>query len=83
MKMVVFWDVTPYDLVDIYRHFRGDYCFHNQINVPDYMAQHSKRQPCLQYKFLKIKHSAKYFERSEQFLECSIARILVIYSHLD
>jgi hypothetical protein len=30
MKMAVFWDVTPYSLVEVYRHFRGAYCLHHQ-----------------------------------------------------
>jgi hypothetical protein len=30
MKSVIFWDVTPYSLVEAYRHFRGKYCIHIQ-----------------------------------------------------
>jgi hypothetical protein len=30
MKMVVFWDVAPFSLVEIYRRFRGSYCLHHQ-----------------------------------------------------
>jgi hypothetical protein len=32
MKMTVFWDVTPYSLVDIDRRFRGTCCLHHQGN---------------------------------------------------
>jgi hypothetical protein len=30
MKMVVFWVVVPYSLVDIYYTFRGAYSLHHQ-----------------------------------------------------
>jgi hypothetical protein len=36
MMMAVFWDVAPCSLVDVYRRFRG--------KLPDYTAQHSRRQ---------------------------------------
>jgi hypothetical protein len=26
MKMAVFWDVTPYSLVEVYRRFKSSYC---------------------------------------------------------
>jgi hypothetical protein len=26
MKMTVFWDIVPYGLIEIARHFRGAYC---------------------------------------------------------
>jgi hypothetical protein len=25
-----FWDIVPSSLVEVYRHFRGAYCFHHQ-----------------------------------------------------
>jgi hypothetical protein len=30
VKIAVFWDVVPYNLVEFDRGFRGDYCFHHQ-----------------------------------------------------
>jgi hypothetical protein len=30
MKMAVCWVVAPYNLVDVYRRFRGAYCLHRQ-----------------------------------------------------
>jgi hypothetical protein len=30
MKLIVFWDVAPYSLVEIVRRFRGAYCLHYQ-----------------------------------------------------
>jgi hypothetical protein len=30
MKMTVFWDVAPCDLVEVYRRFKGACCLHHQ-----------------------------------------------------
>jgi hypothetical protein len=30
--MTVFWDITPYILVEVYRSFRAAYCIHQQGN---------------------------------------------------
>jgi hypothetical protein len=35
MKMAVFWDIAPYSLVDIGRHFRGTYCLHHKGDRPE------------------------------------------------
>jgi hypothetical protein len=35
MKMAVFWDVAPYCMVDIHRHFRGAYYLHRQGDRPE------------------------------------------------
>jgi hypothetical protein len=32
MNMAVYWDVAPFSLVDIDRHFRGAYCRHLEID---------------------------------------------------
>jgi hypothetical protein len=32
LKMTVFWDVAPCRLVEVYRRFRGAYCFHHRGN---------------------------------------------------
>jgi hypothetical protein len=32
MKMTVFWDVAPYCLVEVYRHFRGNNCLHHHYS---------------------------------------------------
>jgi hypothetical protein len=40
MKMIVFWDVAPYSLVEVYRRFGGAYCFHHQ---GDEVSQEERR----------------------------------------
>jgi hypothetical protein len=45
MKMAVFWDVAPCNLVDIDRRFRETYCLHHQGDGPNYIAPHPRRQP--------------------------------------
>jgi hypothetical protein len=36
LKMTVFWDVAPCNLVEIYRHFTGTCCLHHQgDDIPD------------------------------------------------
>jgi hypothetical protein len=59
MKIIVFWDVAPCSLIEVYQRFRGTYCIHHHSpddggskhlrNVgkflPDYTAQHPRRQP--------------------------------------
>jgi hypothetical protein len=30
MKIIVFWDIAPYSLVEVDRRFRGVYCLHHQ-----------------------------------------------------
>jgi hypothetical protein len=35
MKMVVFWDVAPCSLAEIYRRFRGVYSLHHQGDGTD------------------------------------------------
>jgi hypothetical protein len=58
MKMAVFWVVALCSLVEVYQCFRGVCCLHYQgdngggkhlLNfgkfLPDYMAQHPRRQP--------------------------------------
>jgi hypothetical protein len=30
-KMVVFWVVAPYSLVEVYQHYRGPCCLHHQV----------------------------------------------------
>jgi hypothetical protein len=58
--MTVFWDVVPYSLAEIDRHFKEAYCPHHQDDrlddggskyvwkvsqfLPDYTAQHPRRQ---------------------------------------
>jgi hypothetical protein len=32
-KIVAFWDVTPYSLVEMYRRFRGTCCLHRHSSV--------------------------------------------------
>jgi hypothetical protein len=34
MKMAVLWDVAPCSPVEVYRRFRGAYCFHNHRDEP-------------------------------------------------
>jgi len=36
VKTVDFWDVKPYNLTAVHRHFRESYCHHHQmvINLP-------------------------------------------------
>jgi hypothetical protein len=59
--MTVFWDVAPCSLIEIYRRYSGAYCLHHNRSddegsmylwnvgkfLPDYMAQHPRRQPSL------------------------------------
>jgi hypothetical protein len=56
LKIIVFWDVAPYSLVVVYWHFRGAYCcspddggskwlWNISQHLPNYMAQHLRRQP--------------------------------------
>jgi hypothetical protein len=48
MNMAVFWDVAPCSLVGTDRRFKGAYCLLRQSNdqyLPDYTAQHPRRQP--------------------------------------
>jgi hypothetical protein len=35
LKMTVFWDVTPYGLIQDYRLYRGAYCLHHQGDRTD------------------------------------------------
>jgi hypothetical protein len=52
MKMAIFWDVAPCSLVEVYRRFSGACCLHHQGKhlwnvgklLPDYTAQHPRRQ---------------------------------------
>jgi hypothetical protein len=30
MKMIAFWDIAPYSLVEVGRRFRGAFCLHHQ-----------------------------------------------------
>jgi hypothetical protein len=32
MKTAIFWDVTPFSMVEDYRRFGGTYCFHFQVS---------------------------------------------------
>jgi hypothetical protein len=41
--MTVFWDITPYSLVDIGRRFRGAYCLHHQGDRRDNLKSHKLR----------------------------------------
>jgi hypothetical protein len=34
MKMIAFWDVAPYTLVEVYRRFRGACCLHHRCDRP-------------------------------------------------
>jgi hypothetical protein len=56
MKITVFWDVAPCSLVEVYRRFGGAYCLQLQGDVkavgkllPEYTAQHPRRQPSSMY----------------------------------
>jgi hypothetical protein len=62
MKMAVFWDVALCSLAETYQCFRGAYCLHHHGNednggskhsssLPDYMAQHPRRQMTLEQGF--------------------------------
>jgi hypothetical protein len=31
VKMAAFWDVALYSLVDIDKHFKGNYCLHHRV----------------------------------------------------
>jgi hypothetical protein len=48
MNVIIFWDVAPYSLVEIYRRFRCTYCLWNVGQfLSDYTAQKSRRQSSL------------------------------------
>jgi hypothetical protein len=49
LKMDVFWDVAPYSLVEVNRHFGGTSCLHHQgettwRNIPEDSQLHTRRR---------------------------------------